>query len=422
MKIKTIPMNYEDVLTLSKPKRFSPKRPNLFFRTLVRLAANKDLKETNFTFKTDYRYNGLDEPYLILMNHSSFIDLEIVSKIFFPKPYCIVCTSDGFVGKKWLMRELGCIPTKKFLPDVSLIKDIKYALTRKKTSVLMYPEASYSFDGTCTPLPKKLGRLLKHLDVPVIMIKTHGAFSRDPLYNNLQKRKVNVSADVSVLFTREEVEQLTNEQLDQQISKAFNFDNFSWQKEKHISINETFRADGLERILFKCSSCGVEGKMVGKGIELKCTSCGKTHILDEYGYLKSADNDTRFSHIPDWFSWERIEVRKEIENDTYILDTDVTIGMMVDYKSIYMIGEGHLTHTSNGFNLVGANGKLNYHQNCQSSYSLYSDYYWYEIGDVICIGDKDVLYYCFPKKDGVVAKTRMAQEEIYKLKYENISC
>ena len=36
---------------------------------------------------------------------------------------------------------------------------------------------------------------------------------------------------------------------------------------------------------------------------------------------------------------------------------------------------------------------------------------------MICIGNNDVLYYCFPKNAGdVVAKTRMATEELYKLK------
>jgi hypothetical protein len=41
----------------------------------------------------------------------------------------------------------------------------------------------------------------------------------------------------------------------------------------------------------------------------------------------------------------------------------------------------------------------------------------YEIGDIICIGDSNVLYYCFPQTDvDVVAKTRLAAEELYKLK------
>ena len=35
---------------------------------------------------------------------------------------------------------------------------------------------------------------------------------------------------------------------------------------------------------------------------------------------------------------------------------------------------------------------------------------------MICIGNNDILYYCFPKEGGdVVAKTRLATEELYEL-------
>ena len=68
--------------------------------------------------------------------------------------------------------------------------------------------------------------------------------------------------------------------------------------------------------------------------------------------------------------------------------------------------------------LTGCGGKLDYTQSPKASYSLYSDYYWYELGDVICIGDKERLYYCFPHGGDVVAKARMATEEIYKLNHK----
>ena len=41
------------------------------------------------------------EPCLYLMNHSSFIDLKIASTILYPRPFNIVCTSDGFVGRSF---------------------------------------------------------------------------------------------------------------------------------------------------------------------------------------------------------------------------------------------------------------------------------------------------------------------------------
>ena len=54
----------------------------------------------------------------------------------------------------------------------------------------------------------------------------------------------------------------------------------------------------------------------------------------------------------------------------------------------------------------------------EASYSLYSDYYWYEISDVICIGDMKTLYYCFPQTEqDVVTKTRIATEELFKLSF-----
>ncbi len=156
--------------------------------------------------------------------------------------------------------------------------------------------------------------------------------------------------------------------------------------------------------------------MEGKGVELHCKHCGKVWTLTEQGYLQAREEPGYFSHIPDWYAWERQELRQALENGTYSLETDVDIGIMVDYKAIYMVGSGHLSHSDQGFHLTGCDGRLDYTQPPLACYGLYADYYWYELGDIICIGNGDALYYCFPKKPDVVAKTRMAAEELYKMK------
>ena len=418
MKIAVKHAPLEKVLARKRPAHKKPLRPNMLLALVIRVLAIFDLWPTNFTYTWEGREKlGKKEPCLILMNHSSFIDLKIVSRIFFPQRYGIVCTSDGFVGfgMELLMRLIGCIPTRKFVTDVSLIKDMEYLLKKKKCSVLMYPEASYSFDGTATPLPRKMGVLLKKLGVPVVTVITEGAFARDPLYNCLQKRKVNVSAKVKVLATAEELKTMTVAQLDALLDEAFGFDNFRWQQENKIKIDEPFRADGLNRILYKCPHCNAEGKTEGKGVTLTCHNCGKVYSLTEYGALEA--EEPAFTHVPDWYAWERDQVRKELEEGTYRLDVPVDIGLMVDYSAIYMVGSGQLVHDCEGFHLTGCDGKLEYTQGALSCYGLYADYYWYEIGDMICIGNNDVLYYCFPRNSGdVVAKTRLAAEELYKLK------
>lgn len=417
MKIKVKNMRYEDVLALPKEKYQKPIKPHWIFRLVLRIASVLDLIAVGF----QYRKIGMDkigkrEPCLVLMNHSSFIDLEIAATLLFPRPFNIVCTSDGFVGKSWLMRLIGCIPTKKFVSDPKLVRDMLYAVKELKSSVLMYPEASYSFDGTATPLPESIGRCIKMLGVSVVMIRTYGAFSRDPLYNGLRRRKVKVSADMECVLSPGEIVEKSPQEINEIINRCFDFDNFRWQQENEIRIPENFRAEGLNRVLYKCPHCMAEGKMLSKDTILTCQNCGKQYELTEYGYVKALEGDTEFEHIPDWYRWQRSCVRQEIEEAQYMLDTPVDICMMVNMKCIYRVGAGNLKHTAEGFHLTGCDGKLDYRQKPSSSYSLYSDYYWYEIGDVICIGDSKVLYYCFPKAEGdIVAKTRLATEEMYKL-------
>ena len=412
MKTKVKELAYEKVLALKPEPSKKPIRPGLFWRRLMVLLGKGELKATNF--KANYigmEKLGKREPCLILMNHSCFTDLLIAETVFAKRPMNIVCTSDGFVGKNWLMRHLGCIPTNKFVTDFVLVKNIKYALEKLKTSVLMYPEASYSFDGTATPLPDTLGKFLKLLKVPVVMVCTYGAFARDPLYNNLQKRQVNISADIKYLLSPEDIEQKTPVELNDILKKEFTFDNWEWQKQNNVKITEPFRADYLNRVLYKCCKCGAEGKMLGKGTKLTCSACNSEWTLTEEGTLEPAD---KFAMIPAWFQWEREQVRNEITQGKYHLKTDVEIYMMVNTKAIYHVGQGVLEHSAAGFTLDGCNGKLHYEQKPQASYSLYSDYYWYEIGDMICIGDMKTLYYCFPKQSGdIVAKTRIATEELY---------
>ena len=448
--IKELP--YEQVLALRGEKSLKPIKPGLFWRTLMRVLSRGELKKAAFTATyTGMEKLGRKAPCLILMNHSCFTDLLIAQTVFAGRPMNIVCTSDGFVGKRWLMRRLGCIPTNKFVTDFVLVRNMKYAIEKLRCSVLMYPEASYSFDGTATPLPDTLGKCLKLLGVPVVLVRTYGAFAHDPLYNNLQKRRVRISADVRYFLSPQEIREKSVSELNGLLKTAFTFDNWQWQRENNVRITEPFRADFLNRVLYTCCSCGREGRMRGKGTRLTCTSCGAVWELTELGSLekvaapeKGGESEApekagaavpqaahmqagqkttpvpcppqTFRSVPEWFAWQRERVRQEIASGSYSLTVPVEIYLMVNTKAIYHVGEGTLSHSAAGFVLDGCGGRLHYEQGPRAGYSLYSDYYWYEIGDMICIGTMKILYYCIPKQPGdIVAKARIATEELYKL-------
>lgn len=418
MKIKVIEKSYDEVMKIPRAKHKKPRRPNLFFRTLMRAVSAPDLKKANFkSTKIDMDRLGKKESALFLMNHSSFIDLEIVPALLYPRPFNIVATSDAFIGKDLLMRLIGCIPTHKFVADSILVRDMLHTVKKLKSSIVLFPEAGYSIDGCATVLPDTVSKLIKMLGVPVVMITTYGAFARDPLYNNLQKRAVSVSATEKFLLSKEEIAEMTVEEIGEVVAREFSFDNFEWQKENRVKIGEDFRADYLNRVLYKCPACLAEGKTVGEGCELRCEACGKVYRLDEYGYLAADEGRTDFDHIPDWYSWERLSVRAELLAGVYSLDIPVDICMTVaGHPKLYHVGEGRLRHSKDGFVLDGCDGKLHYEQKPLASYSLNSDFNWYEIGDMISIGNNEHLYYCFPKEKGdIVAKARLATEELYKI-------
>ncbi len=417
MKIKTKELAYSEVLKLKPKKHKKPLKPMFLLALIIRVLSFFELLGVGFKYKKiGMERLSKKEPCLILMNHSSFIDLKIASALLFPRRYNIVMTSDGFVGKNLLMRLVGCIPTQKFISDSLLVRDIFHCVKKNGCSVLMYPEASYSFDGTATPLPESLGKLVKKLGVAVVMIKTEGAFAYDPLYNNLQRRKVKISANMEYLISPEEINAKSFEEINDILKAEFQFDNFRWQQENSVKITENFRADCLNRVLYKCPNCLTEGETVGEGITLTCKSCGKVYALTEDGFMRAENGETEFPHIPDWYAWQRECVKSEILLGEYKIEREVDIYMMIDTKCVYKVGDGVLTHTKDGFSLIGCDRQLEYTQAPELSYSLYSDFYWYEIGDVISIGTPKVLYYCIPKsKKDTVAKARIAAEEIYKL-------
>ena len=113
MKIPVKKCTYEQVKQYTPKEQKPAKKPNIFFRTLLKIVSQPDLWAVKFKAER----KGIEklkknEPCVILMNHCSFLDVEIAQSVFYPRPLNIVMTWDGFVGKNWLMREIGCIPTQ----------------------------------------------------------------------------------------------------------------------------------------------------------------------------------------------------------------------------------------------------------------------------------------------------------------------
>lgn len=395
-----------------------PIRQPRFFTWLIYILSKIMLLGEDYKIEK-FNMKDLKPPYILLSNHQYFIDFELCAVGTYPHRINNITNIDGYYRRPFLMELIGCICKRKFTNDLHLIKAIRKVL--KKGDVLgMYPEARYSPIGTTAILPDALGKLIKSNKVPVVIVLHHGNYLRTPFWNFRKKRKVPLYTTIEQLLTKEDVERMSVDEINEAVRNALQYDEYKWQKEQGIIIDEPFRAEGLHKVLYQCPACKKEHVMASKGAELYCTECGKRWTMNTDGTLSAQNGPTEFSHIPDWFEWERSEVRKQIENGEYYFEDKVDVYSLPRCMKFEHLGDATLTHdTENGFILKGYYRGQDYlvQRKPLGMYGLHVEYDYCYIKPFDCVDistDKD-SFYCYPEKQNVVTKLSFAVEELYKI-------
>lgn len=360
---------------------------------------------------------GLKPPYILLSNHMYFIDFELCAMGTLPHRVNNVVSIDGYYRRPWLMELIGAIGTRKFTTDLHLIKSINRVL--KKGDILsMYPEARYSPCGTTSYMPESLGKLIRMNKVPVVAVVHRGNHLHSPFWNFRKKRKVPLHTTITQILTAEQVKSMSAEEINEAVKKALTYDDYRYQKENGILITEPFRAEGLHKVLYQCPHCLTESRMASRGTEIYCTECGKRWTLNEDGTLSANNGETEFSHVPDWFEWEREQVRSQVQRGEYSFCDDVEVYSLPRCWKFERLGDAKITHDpENGFVLKGNYNGNDYiiNRTPLENNSLHIEYDYCYIKPFDCFDistDKD-SFYCYPKKENVVTKLAFATEEIY---------
>ena len=357
-------------------------------------------------------------PFLLLCNHNAFLDFKVASTLLGKNNANYVVAIDGFIGREKLLRDVGCICKRKFTNDMMLVRQLKRVISMGNVAVL-YPEARYSLCGTNAVLPESLGKLAKLLNVPVVTLICHGHHVNSPFWDTSHERGVPYTeATYKLLFDAEALKNASVEEINEAINKEFVYDDFKWQQENHIKIDDKNRADGLDKVLYQCPHCGKEYEMTSYGTTLKCKACGKEWTLTEYGYLEAIEGETEFNHIPDWYEWERMNVRKEVENNTYSSGVlECTVDSLPNAKKFIHLGKGTLIHDMNGFKVSGIDkdgNKFEMIKEVESLYSCHIEYrYLFKHGDCVDLNTLDDTYYIYPEGKFAVTKMALATEELY---------
>ena len=287
--------------------------------------------------------------------------------------------------------------------------------------MVIYPEARFSLAGINEDIGKALGKLVKMANVPCVVLNQKGNFIRSPQWCKHPIRHNKLVTDITCVARKEELDTLSAEEIQERIEKAFVYDDYKWQLDNKIKIRSKKRAQNLHKILYKCPVCGKEFMMESKDNKIWCNSCGNEWSMDYYGRLfnETKGEYDEYSHIPDWYKWERECVNEEVNSGSYHFEDDVRIEELFSAKLGFLkMGTVKMIQDDNGITL---SGKLNngidfyLHKNPETTASIHIEYNFKKRGDALDINTLDGTWFVYPLHfDNVITKIHFATEALYK--------
>ena len=372
----------------------------------------------HYSFKTDFR--NIDGPFFFISNHASRLDYIFVGAPLLPLRMNFVAGYNEFHRShlSLVFNLLKVIPKKNFTPDIYTVKEISRVI-RSGKGVCIFPEGMSSISGANQPVALGTGKLFKHHKVPVYYSVIRGGYLTSPKYN-LRDRSGYVEVEYDQLFTVEELEQLTPEQIEEKINRAIYHDDYAWNKiHKHrYDIGEN-GAEDLEDLLFWCPRCGRQHTMATKGNTIFCKECGNgATLLDTYELVPFDDSCVIPETQTAWFNQERELIRKEVQDENFLLEEPVKLGMLPEYELLKnqatseIVGEGMLRLDRSGLTYTGTkNGEpFTFHLNSKTlpTYGMCTDlsrFYTFLDGEFVE----------FYPEHRVVEKFFLATEELHRL-------
>jgi hypothetical protein len=244
---------------------------------------------------------------------------------------------------KPLKGALGLIPISQFTMDLSALRNLKKAVD-SNLNLAICPEGKISIDGkNLHYMPKSIAKLLKFLNVPVVFMHAYGGHCTKPKWFKGGVKKGRILQDISLLFTKEELKELTADEVYERVNAKFNYNDHKYQVDNKIKFKSKKPALGLHYVLFRCPKCKVEYEMDSNEHELFCTVCQNTAIYTEFGQLlPKTENDVVYDRIDLWYDWQRKCIREQVEKDDFYEGHPVVWDKNVDGYEYIETGEGEL--------------------------------------------------------------------------------
>jgi ribosomal protein L37AE/L43A len=221
--------------------------------------------------------------------------------------------------------------------DVKSIRHIR-SVASQNGCVGLFPSGNGSFNGEEAYISPSIGKLVKLLNIPVILYNLDGLYFCSPRWSK-HHRKGRFCGKIVRRITEEEIKTLSSEELSDIIINDLRISAYKTQKSVMRVYKGRDAAMHLQRALYTCPKCRSRGFMQSAGDAFFCEKCNYSVKYNSFGYFEPRNNEmVYFETITEWDNWQKNYLLEQYaENKLFVKDrplyTDKNIKL---YSCFYM--------------------------------------------------------------------------------------
>ncbi len=304
-------------------------------RVIKKILAPSFAKKLNKKYDLDLKpIYKLNEPCLIMSNHQTLDDQYIISTHIDGDAY-FVCLDDLMntpIVSGLLKWAVNPIPYKKGSVDLGILKKC-LRVKNEGGSIIIFPEGNRTYSGETGYINPTITKMAQFLKLPLLFITINGGFSAYPRYSGTPN-KAKISLNFSELIKYDDYKNLSNDELYKLIKEKL----YVNESDDKVIINESNRAEYLERVIYRCPKCGIS-KFYSYNDKFMCLNCQTEYTFNNDKTI----SNSKYHTILEWYNYQKnvlyTESLHDIDKNVLISSDNVGFYEIIPYKFKHCISK-----------------------------------------------------------------------------------
>ncbi|MFZ7134199.1 MAG: lysophospholipid acyltransferase family protein [Eubacteriales bacterium] len=308
---------------------------------------------------------NLNPPYIVLANHVNDLDPFLMG-LFIDAPVHFVVSDEQYrnpIKAFFLKHFLGGIPKTKFISDIKTIRTI-IKLVKNQCVIGIFPEGNRNWDGVTGEIIPSTAKLIKMLQIPVVICILEGAYLSHPRWS-VHDKIGRIHLNFKSVLTKDTLRHMKVNEIQNELNTLLLHNEYRLQEKNSFPYTGAKIAEKLERFLFICPYCHKISTMHSSGNNFYCRCCDYHVFYTELGNFKASTGDPIFKNPYRWNKWQMQTLEDLIKKSSMtkkeiILyqDHDVYLFTASKFHPLKKLTTGQLILSNTRFCFIHSNNNL----------------------------------------------------------------